>query len=883
MRRSSWSFGRMFGNFGSKPRSKKRRGANPQNRRRFTFEPLEERSLLSLCLWTGGVGNYWNNANNWKDESNHAVLPATGDTLQFAASPRTTTINDLPAGMSFESIKFSANGFSLAGNDLTLTSPTPTDGIAVDSGVTGSAISLNVALAGALTVDVVGTGDLLTISGNLSGSNYLKKIGAGTLSLSGVNTYTGGTTINDGTLKVESDAALVQCGNGLLVNGVNAKLDLNGHSVTVGAVGLINGSIHSTAAATLTGSSYVVLNGTIDVALGNNAATMMKGTSGTVNLVGPNAWNPIFNGGGVDIQDGKLVLDYTGGTTPASTVLSDLTASYAGAPCFATGHIRSSTAAGSFTSLGWADNTTAKTVTVQRALPGDANLDGTVNSADLVLVIGSYNHAGYWAQGDFDYNGVINSADYVLVIGNYHQHLIGLPPKVMAIARMGANPTSADSVQFIVAFSEGVTGVDTGDFVLATSGTSGTIASVDCSSSNAVYLVTVNNVHGNGTLGLNLIDDNSIKDANLVPLVGNGTDDGSFTGDVYTVTGPFVWVGGGSDGYWSTAANWLGDVLPPVGSALYFGGTPSENGCCDDRTGTAFQSIEFASSGFSITGASALPLTGGITVDAGVADATISMNVTANAPIAVDVADADASLTISGVLSGSGSLTKTGGGTLALASDSHTGDTTVSAGTLLVGPLPSVFADSLNDGVTLNTALSNAVLVGDPGASGGTFALDVPGLTGGSVTLGPDGIMQWSPSTGCQSDTYSATATYTYSAGYQMRGFELTVEEADLPPVFDFTPTDADDIQHWTGHDKNLYQYANIPEFVGSRQVSIQLDKAFDREGQITYYEAILFGTRFAHSSDPHISGIALRVTARIILAWPGRNARKSATKTSRG
>ena len=44
----------------------------------------------------------------------------------------------------------------------------------------------------------------------------------------------------------------------------------------------------------------------------------------------------------------------------------------------------------------------------------------------------------------------------------------------------------------------------------------------------------------------------------------------------------------------------------------------------------------------------------------------------------------------------------------------------------------------------------------------------------------------------------------------------------------------------------------------------------------------ILFGTRFAHSNEPHASGIALCVTARIILAWPERNARKSATKTSR-
>ena len=36
------------------------------------------------------------------------------------------------------------------------------------------------------------------------------------------------------------------------------------------------------------------------------------------------------------------------------------------------------------------------------------------------------------------------------------------------------------------------------------------------------------------------------------------------------MTGPYAWDGGGSDGNWSTAANWVDDVLPPAGSALFF-------------------------------------------------------------------------------------------------------------------------------------------------------------------------------------------------------------------------------------------------------------------------------------------------------------------------
>ena len=66
-------------------------------------------------------------------------------------------------------------------------------------------------------------------------------------------------------------------------------------------------------------------------------------------------------------------------------------------------------------------------------------------------------------------------------------------------------------MQFAVTFSQSVTGVDPGDFALALSAApAGTIDSV--SGSGTAYTVTVNNVVGDGTLGLNLVDDDSIVD-----------------------------------------------------------------------------------------------------------------------------------------------------------------------------------------------------------------------------------------------------------------------------------------------------------------------------------------------------------------------------------
>jgi hypothetical protein len=56
--------------------------------------------------------------------------------------------------------------------------------------------------------------------------------------------------------------------------------------------------------------------------------------------------------------------------------------------------------------------------------------------------------------------------------------------------------------------------------------------------SGTTYNVTANTGSGSGTLGLNLVDNDSIKDGANNPLGGagtTGTADGSFTGQVYTV------------------------------------------------------------------------------------------------------------------------------------------------------------------------------------------------------------------------------------------------------------------------------------------------------------------------------------------------------------
>jgi hypothetical protein len=70
-------------------------------------------------------------------------------------------------------------------------------------------------------------------------------------------------------------------------------------------------------------------------------------------------------------------------------------------------------------------------------LPGDANGDGTVNGADLNIVLSTYNRSSMawdpdsghpytttamnWQYGDFDFDGTVNGSDLNVVLSNYNQ------------------------------------------------------------------------------------------------------------------------------------------------------------------------------------------------------------------------------------------------------------------------------------------------------------------------------------------------------------------------------------------------------------------------------------------------------------------------------
>jgi autotransporter-associated beta strand protein len=186
----------------------------------------------------------------------------------------------------------------------------------------------------------------------------------------------------------------------------------------------VAGNISGANPLTKDGLGTLVLQGT------NAYSGLTTVQGGTLQLNGAAARNPVLNLAGSDIRVGKIVFDYSGAgdSSPATDVLDLLTDSCTGGS-WSAGKFRSTTAAAEGTTLGWIDDTTAKQLTVMVALPGDADLTGQVDSADLALLIGNYNLPGVWADGDFNYDGVIDSTDLALVIGNYNQ---SLPSEVFA-------------------------------------------------------------------------------------------------------------------------------------------------------------------------------------------------------------------------------------------------------------------------------------------------------------------------------------------------------------------------------------------------------------------------------------------------------------------
>ncbi len=141
-------------------------------------------------------------------------------------------------------------------------------------------------------------------------------------------------------------------------------------------------------------------------------------------------------------------------------------------------------------------------------------------------------------------------------------------PSVASIVRLNPDPTNAGSVSYLVTFTEPVTGVNAADFALTSTGTLASTSITGVTGAFCEYVVTVNTGTGDGTLRLDVVDDDSIQDSLGNKLGGNGAGNGDFTaGQVYTVdkTPPTV-----------TINQAVGQADPTAGSPILFTVTFSE-------------------------------------------------------------------------------------------------------------------------------------------------------------------------------------------------------------------------------------------------------------------------------------------------------------------
>jgi beta-lactamase superfamily II metal-dependent hydrolase len=188
-------------------------------------------------------------------------------------------------------------------------------------------------------------------------------------------------------------------------------------------------------------------------------------------------------------------------------------------------------------------------------------------------------------------------------------------PSVVSVVRAGPNPNNSASVSYTVTFSQSVTGVDTTDFALTTTGVTGTSVS-GVTGSGATYTVTVNTGSGDGTIRLDVADDDSIVSGTSVPLGGAGVGNGNFTtGEVYTIdkTPPAV----------SSSNRVTGS--PTNAASVQFTVTFSE-----PVTGTSNSDFTLTTtgvSGASVTGVTGSGATRTVTVNTGSGDGTIRLDV----------------------------------------------------------------------------------------------------------------------------------------------------------------------------------------------------------------------------------------------------------------
>ena len=536
-----------------------------------------------------------------------------------------------------------------------------------------------------------------TFAGNISGTGVLLKLGAGSLTLSGRNSYTGGTTITTGTLIGNSQSL-----TGNIVDNAFLTFDQSNSAVIQSNDAVFAGRISGTGAFTKQGSSSLTLTGENNY---QGGTTISAGT-----LIG----NSQSLTGNI-LNNGALTFDQSG------------TGQFAG-NISGTGALLK-LGAGSLTLSGRNSYTGGTTITTGTLIGSSQSLTGNIvdnafltfdQSSDAVFA-GRISGSGALTKqgsgsltlsGENNYQGGTTISAGAL-IGNT-QSLIG---------------NIVDNASLIFDQSS------TGTFAGSISG-SGTVQS---RGQGSLTLSGVNTYGGGTTISAGtLIGNAQSLTGNMInnaTLIFEQSNTGTFAGSI-SGTGALLKLGAGS--------------LTLSGRNSYTGGTTI-------TTGTLIGSSQ------SLTG-----------------------NIVDNAFLTFDQSS-DA--VFAGRISGSGALTKQGSGSLTLSGENnYQGGTTISAGAL-IGNTQSLIGNIVDNASLIFDQSTDATFSGNISGSGNVIKnnagkLILAGLntfTGGTITNA--GQLQLGLST-----TSDNTAPTTSLASLVPTNFNPAALNFKLPPPMQFAP-----------------------------------------------------------------------------------------------
>ncbi|ENF9611768.1 autotransporter outer membrane beta-barrel domain-containing protein [Salmonella enterica] len=667
----------------------------------------------------------------WYADRDNAAIDAHG-TFNLADADDSFTVNtvledvDANSGWNGQSLTKTGAGTLILNAENTYTGSTTIS--------EGTLIATNVEALGTGNVTDNATLEMNTggdFDNAISGSGQVVKSGDETLTLSGANSYTGGTTISGGTLvasNVEAlgtgditDNATLELnaggdfannigGTGSVVKSGDKTLTLSGSNTYTGGTTISGGTLVASNVEAL-GSGDVTDNATLELSTGGDFANNIGGTGSvvksgdkTLTLSGTNSYT-----GGTTISGGTLVAnnvealgtgDVTNNATLELNTGGDFTNAISGSGQVVKSGDKTLTLSGANSYTG------GTTISGGTLVANDVNALGTgdvTDNATLALnAVGDFNNA-IGGSGKVEKSG-----DDTLTLSGSNTYtggtLINGGTLVASnVEALGTGDVTDDATLELNTggdFDNAISGsgqvVKSGDETLTLSGsntyTGGTLISSGTLVANDVNALGTGDVTDNAVLELNTGGDfiNSIGGTGRVEKSGDET---------LTLSGSNTYTGGTTinDGTLvatSVDALGSGDVTDNATLELNTGGDFANN---IGGTGSVVKSGDKT---LTLSGTNSY--TGGTTINDGTlvatsVDALGSGDVTDNATLELNTSG-----TFDNVISGSGQVVKSGDDALTLSgANSYTGGTTISGGTLVASNVEALGSGDIDNYASL--------------------------------------------------------------------------------------------------------------------------------------------------------------------------------------